>query len=212
MGNDGALYYVERGTGSIRKITYAGSGQSPAISQQPANATVSAGGSATFTVSAFWDRRPLAYQWQRNQADIPGANAASYTLSGAQAADSGARFRCQAFLGSATSQEATLTVILQPASHKRTSSRQRQAPPIRPVRTLAFAGMATDPQQGNLPRSRPIPGKSGFGITMGNSHSHPAYGTRIRNGFRQLPHSRSRGNLAERLVPGLPDGGQSGKA
>jgi len=175
VGSDGALYYVERGTGSVRKITYAGSGQAPSISQQPANATVSAGGSATFTVSASGST-PLAYQWQRNQADIPGATAASYTLSGAQAADSGARFRCSVSnsLGSATSQEATLTVIPNqpPAAH---IAAPTAGATYMAGQTLAFAGTATDPQQGNLPASA-YTWEIRLWHNDGNLHSHPAYG------------------------------------
>jgi hypothetical protein len=174
VGNDGAIYYVERATGSIRKITYAGSGQAPALSQQPANATVPAGGSATFTVSASGSS-PLAYQWQRSQADIPGATAASYTLSGAQAADSGARFRCRVSnaYGSATSQEATLSVIpaQPPTAHITTPA---AGATYMAGQTLAFAGTATD-AQGDLPASA-YTWEIRLWHNDGNLHSHPAYG------------------------------------
>ncbi len=69
------------------------------------------GQSATFTVTAS-GTAPLAYQWQRNGADIAGATAASYTLASPTLADNGAAFRAvvsNAF-GSATSNAATLTV------------------------------------------------------------------------------------------------------
>ncbi len=175
VGNDGALYYVERGTGSVRKIAYAGSGQAPAVIQQPANATVPAGGSATFTVSASGSA-PLAYQWQRNQVDIAGATAAGYTLSGAQAADSGARFRCRVSnsLGSAISQEAMLTVIPnQPPTAKITAPAAGAT--YMAGQTLAFSGTGTDPQQGNLPASA-YTWEIRLWHNDGNLHSHPAYG------------------------------------
>jgi hypothetical protein len=73
---------------------------------QPATFQVGAGGST-----------PLSYQWQRNTVNITGANAASYTLSNATLADNGAKLRCvvtNAF-GSATSNEATLTVTAPPS-------------------------------------------------------------------------------------------------
>src|SRR5439155_1646557 len=50
----------------------------PAITTQPANQTVTAGQTATFTVVAT-GTAPLGYQWQKNGANIAGATAASYT-------------------------------------------------------------------------------------------------------------------------------------
>src|SRR5207245_4038912 len=50
----------------------------PAITSQPGNQTVTAGQTATFTVVASGSA-PLAYQWQKNGANIAGATAASYT-------------------------------------------------------------------------------------------------------------------------------------
>jgi glucose/arabinose dehydrogenase len=175
VGNDGALYYVERGTGSIRKITYAGSGQAPAIVEQPANATASIGGSATFTISASGSA-PLAYQWQRNQVDIAGATAASYTLSGAQAADNGARFRCRVSnsAGSATSQEAVLTVSSAPPPVAHITSPSAGST-YKGGQTVFFAGTGTDPRQGNLPASA-YTWEIRLWHDDGNLHSHPAYG------------------------------------
>jgi hypothetical protein len=83
----------------------------PAITQQPANASVAVGQTATFSVVAT-GTLPLAYQWQRDGAAIPGATVASYTTPAAQIADNGALFRVvvsNAF-GSATSANATLGV------------------------------------------------------------------------------------------------------
>ena len=44
----------------------------PTITQQPVDLTVTAGQPASFTVAAS-GTAPLAYQWQRNGADIAGA-------------------------------------------------------------------------------------------------------------------------------------------
>jgi alpha-tubulin suppressor-like RCC1 family protein len=92
----------------------------PAITQQPQDMSVAVGGNATFTVVATGTN--VQYQWQRSDdggatfADIAGASNASYTLTNAQAADDGARFRARAFNagGSATSNAARLTVGNQP--------------------------------------------------------------------------------------------------
>ena len=50
----------------------------PAITTQPANQAVSAGQTATFSVTAT-GTAPLYYQWQKNSASISGATSASYT-------------------------------------------------------------------------------------------------------------------------------------
>src|SRR5512133_3121249 len=58
-----------------------------AITVQPQPATLCAGSNATFNVTAVGIN--LAYQWRKNGTAIPGANAASYTISGITAADAG---------------------------------------------------------------------------------------------------------------------------
>ena len=86
-------------------------GGAPYISTQPANQTVTAGQTATFSVTAS-GTAPLSYQWQRNGADIAAATSASYTTPATTAADSGEQFRVVVSnaAGSATSNTATLTV------------------------------------------------------------------------------------------------------
>jgi hypothetical protein len=84
----------------------------PQITQQPTNATVIEGGSATFTVLLA---RSLGatYQWQRGGVNIQGAVNSSYTLSPVALSDSGAQFNCYitTALGSTNSSSATLTVL-----------------------------------------------------------------------------------------------------
>ena len=106
---DGSLYYLSIGSGVVFRIQY--SSTPPAICAHPANQSVTAGENATFNVGATGSL-PLSYQWQRNLADISGANGSSYTLMSTTLADNGAKFRCvvtNAF-GTATSNDATLTV------------------------------------------------------------------------------------------------------
>jgi sugar lactone lactonase YvrE len=85
--------------------------QAPTISSQPAAQSVSAGGSATFAVTA--SGTDLAYQWQRDGKDIAGATSASYTLANVQSADTGAKFTVvvKNAGGSVTSGAAVLTVL-----------------------------------------------------------------------------------------------------
>jgi hypothetical protein len=88
----------------------------PNITAHPSNQTATEGQPATFQVGAGGNA-PLSYQWQRNTVNIPGANAASYTVASASLADNGAKFRCVVTnaYGTATSNEATLTVNFPPS-------------------------------------------------------------------------------------------------
>ena len=87
----------------------------PTITSQPASVSVTAGTAASFTVAASGDA-PLAYQWQRNGADIAGATAPTYVVAATSIADSGAAFRAVVAnaAGTATSSAATLTVAVAP--------------------------------------------------------------------------------------------------
>src|SRR5205807_1131799 len=62
----------------------------PTITTQPASQMVTAGQTATFTVTAT-GTAPLTYQWQRNGTAIGAATAASYTTPATTAADNGNR-------------------------------------------------------------------------------------------------------------------------
>jgi hypothetical protein len=83
----------------------------PTIATQPANQTVTAGQTATFSVMAA-GTTPLTYQWQKGAAPISGATSASYTTPTTTASDNGTQFSVVVSnsLGSATSDAAKLTV------------------------------------------------------------------------------------------------------
>src|SRR5258708_25998930 len=83
----------------------------PYINTQPANQTVTAGQTATFSIVVA-GTPPLTLQWQKNGADISGATASSYTTPVTTAADSGEMFRVMVTnaAGSVTSNSAMLTV------------------------------------------------------------------------------------------------------
>jgi hypothetical protein len=83
----------------------------PSLTAEPASASVTAGQTATFSVTAS-GTAPLSYQWQKNAADIPNANAATYTTPVTTTADSGELFRVLVSntAGNITSNSATLTV------------------------------------------------------------------------------------------------------
>jgi len=84
----------------------------PNITMQPANVTVSAGHSATFSVVAG-GYGPFSYQWMKNSSNISGATAASYTTPPVSSSDNNAQFAVivtNAY-GSTTSNHAILTVM-----------------------------------------------------------------------------------------------------
>jgi hypothetical protein len=64
----------------------------PVITVQPANASVSAGAAATFSVTATSNVLPLSYRWTRNGASIANATSATYTIPPAASGDNGTIF------------------------------------------------------------------------------------------------------------------------
>lgn len=84
----------------------------PTIAVQPADAVALEAGSAVFTVEVL-NLDSLAYQWQRNGIDIPGAIWASYTNPVVSLSEQGARYSCSITnrLGKTKSQPASLAVI-----------------------------------------------------------------------------------------------------
>lgn len=152
--DDGALYYLSRGLGQVLRVDVtAPQGQPPTITQQPAGRVVSPGEPATFAAVAS-GTGPLGYQWQRDGANIPGATAASYTIASPTIDDNGRVYRLIVTNGFGTiaSEPATLTVttnrapvaaIAAPALGARFNAGD----------TIAYAGSATDPEDGPLPAS-----------------------------------------------------------
>jgi hypothetical protein len=87
------------------------SAAAPSITAQPATQTVTAGQTATFSVTAL-GTTPFSYQWQKGTAAIAGATSASYTTPVTTTADSGSQYSVVVSnaIGNATSNAATLTV------------------------------------------------------------------------------------------------------
>lgn len=97
----------------MKTIAMAGTGVSaaPSITTQPVGETVSAGKTATFSVTST-GLAPLSYQWSKNGTAIPGATSANYTTAAVTASDNGSRFTVEVSnsAGNVTSNLATLTV------------------------------------------------------------------------------------------------------
>ena len=149
---DGSLYYLARGGGEVFRVRFTAN-SAPSITTHPANRTVSAGQSASFTVAAS-GTAPLRYQWQRNGANIGGATSATYTLQSTVPADNGAAFRAVVSndFGSATSNAATLTVLSNSAPTGSISS-PTAGTRYRGGQTFTFAGTGSDLEDGSLPAS-----------------------------------------------------------
>jgi hypothetical protein len=88
----------------------------PSITTQPLSQTVTAGQTATFTVTAI-GTGTLSYQWKKNGTSISGATAASYTTPATVAGDNGATFTVTVTgnAGNVTSSAAILTVNVSPS-------------------------------------------------------------------------------------------------
>ncbi|MCX8517485.1 MAG: DUF1566 domain-containing protein, partial [Rhodoferax sp.] len=88
----------------------------PAITVQPGSQSVTAGQTATFSVSAS-SNAPMSYQWSKNGSNIAGANASTYTTPVTTVADTGAAYSVTVSnsAGTVTSSSATLTVNITPS-------------------------------------------------------------------------------------------------
>jgi len=87
----------------------------PAITTQPQSQSVVLGQNASFYVAAS-GTAPVGYQWTFNGSALPGATATTLTLTNVQADQAGGySVLVTNTAGSATSQAATLTVIIPPA-------------------------------------------------------------------------------------------------
>jgi hypothetical protein len=117
-------------TSNAATLTVTATAVAPTISTQPANQTVVAGQTATFSVVAS-GTAPLSYQWKKNGANLSGATSANYTTPVTSNSDSGLQFSVVVTnaAGSVTSNVASLTVntpvtiTSQPASQSVTAGR-----------------------------------------------------------------------------------------
>ena len=113
VGGPFTVKVVSGAINATASVTVSAVPVSPAITQQPADQTVTEGQSATFTVQAT-GTGVLSYQWRKNGTDIsPPATAVNYTTPATTLADSGEKFSVVVTnnQGSVTSIDALLTVV-----------------------------------------------------------------------------------------------------
>src|SRR4029077_12626901 len=92
-------------------LTVSAAPVAPSITAQPTSQTITAGQTATFSVTAT-GTAPLSYQWRKSGTPITGATSSSYTTPAETTADTGAQFTVAVSntAGSVTSSAAILTV------------------------------------------------------------------------------------------------------
>jgi invasion protein IalB len=153
-------------TSTAATLTVSPAPVAPTITTPPANQTVTAGQTATFTVVAA-GTAPLSYQWQKNGANIAGAAAASYTTPAMTTADSGSTFAVVVTntAGTVTSSAATLTVNPAPVAPTITT------PPANQMVTAGQTATFTVVAAGTAPLSYQWQ-KNGANIAGANSTSY----------------------------------------
>jgi len=88
--------------------------QPPVITASPSSATVTVGGSASFSAAASGSA-PITWQWRKNGANISGATSSTLALANISTNDAGNYLAVAAnSVGSVTSAVATLTVLVPP--------------------------------------------------------------------------------------------------
>src|SRR5467141_2739413 len=118
----------------------------PSITTQPVSQTVTAGQTATFSVTAS-GTAPLNYQWRKNGAVVSSGPSASYTTPATIATDTGAQFTVLASnsAGSMTSNAATLTVNAAPVAPSITTQPASQTVTAGQTATFSVTASGTAP-------------------------------------------------------------------
>ncbi len=133
-------------TSNNATLTVNAAAVAPSITSQPANQTITAGQMAMFSVSAS-GTAPLSYQWRKNGLYITGATSSSYTTPATTTADSGSTFSVVVTnsAGSATSNNATLTVNPAAVAPSITSQPASQTVPAGQTATFGVSAGGTAP-------------------------------------------------------------------
>jgi hypothetical protein len=116
VANNAGNYYLVAGnaagvaTSLVAQVTVILPPSPPVIVQHPVSQTVGLGASVSFAVAAT-GTGPFTYQWNKNNAPIPGANAATFSISSVLVSDAADYTATVSNAGgNSTSQPATLTV------------------------------------------------------------------------------------------------------
>ena len=129
-------------TSAAATLTVTAASVAPSVTAQPVNKTVTAGQTATFSVTAS-GTAPLNYQWKKNGTNLSGATSSSYTTPVTTTGDSGASFAVTVTntAGSVASNAAILTV--NPASVAPSITTQPSSQTVTAGQTATFMVAAT---------------------------------------------------------------------
>lgn len=134
----------------------------PTITTHPANVTVNAGATATFSVVATGSPN---YQWRKDGADLAGATGATLTLTNVSVADAG---KYSVLVSSLVSNDATLTVNPIPAAPVITGQPRTVFSIVGGSATFTVVATGVpSPTYQWLKDSVPIPGATGATLSLG---------------------------------------------
>jgi Immunoglobulin I-set domain len=127
-------------------LTVNAAATAPSITSQPANQTVTAGQTASFSLVAT-GTSPMSYQGRKNGVNISGATASSYTTPVTTTTDNGSAFSVVVTnsAGSATSNNATLTVNAASTAPSITSQPANQTVTAGQTANFSVAAIGTSP-------------------------------------------------------------------
>jgi hypothetical protein len=144
----GAISITSDATNASVSITLNGTGVAGlAISSQPENQSVTAGQTATFSVTASGSGT-LSYQWKKGGTNISGATSASYTTPATTSSQSGTQFTVtvtDSTSSSVTSNPATLTVTAAAVAPSITTQPANQTVSAGQVATFSVSATGTAP-------------------------------------------------------------------
>ncbi len=136
----------------------------PQITAPPLAAATSAGGTATFTVSATGSGA-LSYQWQKDGVAIPGATTATLTLSSVQGADAGS-YRVVVSNGSTSTTSEPVFLTLISGAHVVVGSGYLAGGTVTLAHSIAYTGALTQlGWQLLLPSGWSVAGSTAAGTT-----------------------------------------------
>ena len=152
MGDNAAVFAVVvsnsagTATSNHATLTVTAALVAPVITKQPAAQSVTAGQTATFSVTAT-GTAPLRYQWKLNDQDISGATDSSYTTSDTNTVGNDAVFTVVVSngTGTATSDKATLTVTPAPVAPAITTQPVSQVVATGQTASFSVAATGTEP-------------------------------------------------------------------
>jgi hypothetical protein len=163
----------------------------PTFTTQPANQTVNAGSTATFSVVATGSP---TFQWRKDGAPLSGATAATLTLSAVTSAQAGTyAVVATNAAGTATSTNATLTLNPTPAAVVITTQPVSQFSVV--GQSVSFTVVATgnpSPTYQWLKNSTPLAGAVNATLTLANLTLADAGNYRLRHQYLRHGHQRRR--------------------